>query len=72
MKVRLIEDWRAELHRLWCIRISIAFAVFTGVSGVISAFVDVLNPWALVVLSVVVNLALVPLSRLVKQAEKSQ
>jgi len=66
--MKLIDNWAAELHRLWSIRISLAFGVFTGVAAVLGAFTDVFNPWALLTISVVVNVALIPLSRLVKQA----
>lgn len=70
MKLRLIDDWSTELHRLWSIRFSIGFAVFTGVAGVLGAFTETLDPWVLLALSVFVNLALIPLSRLVKQEGK--
>lgn len=72
MRLRLIDDWSVELHRLWSIRLSLGFGVFTGVAAVLGAFVDVFNPWTLLTISIVVNTALLPLSRLVKQAEKSQ
>lgn len=65
--MRLIDNWPRELHRLWSIRFSIGFAVFTGVAGVVSAFEQTLNPYFLLALSVAVNLALLPLARLAKQ-----
>lgn len=65
--MRLIDNWGSELHRLWSIRFSIGFAVFTGVAGALSAFDGALNPYFLLALSVVVNLALLPLARLAKQ-----
>lgn len=67
MKLRLIDNWPAELHRLWSIRFSLAFGAFTGAAAVTSAFTDVFNPWALLGLSVFVNVALIPLARLAKQ-----
>jgi len=65
--MKLIDNWQTELHRLWSIRVSLAFGVFTGVSAVLGAFTDVLNPWALLTISVVVNVVLMPLARLAKQ-----
>lgn len=70
MRFRLVDDWATELHRLWSIRFSLAFGVFTGVAAVSSAFVDVFDPWVLLVLSVFVNTALIPLARLTKQESK--
>jgi hypothetical protein len=71
MKLKLIDEWRKELHRLWSIRISIACGVFTGTAAVLSAFDDVFNPWFLLAVSIVVNVALIPLSRLVQQEKGS-
>ena len=65
----LIENWRAEFHRLWTIRLSLAVGVFNGVAAVLGAFTDIFNPWFLVVLSVFVNVAVIPLARLAKQRE---
>lgn len=69
--MKLIDDWKVHLHRLWTIRISLFFGVFTGIAGVLSAFVDVFNPWLLVAISVFVNVALIPLARLVKQSDQA-
>lgn len=67
--MKLVDNWRVELHRLWSIRISLAFGVFTGTAAVLSAFVDVFNPWFLLAISVVVQVVLIPLARLSKQSE---
>lgn len=67
--MRLIDNWRSELHRLWTIRISLAVGAFTGVAGVLGAFTEVFNPWFLLGLSVFVNVAVIPLARLAKQRE---
>jgi hypothetical protein len=67
--MRLIDNWRTELHRLWTIRISLACGVFNGVAAVLGAFTDIFNPWFLVGLSVFVNTAVIPLARLAKQRE---
>jgi hypothetical protein len=56
-----------EFHRLWSIRLSLAYGVFVGMAAVISAFVDVFNPWFLLGISVFVSVATV-LLRLTKQA----
>lgn len=64
--LRLIDTAKADFHRLWSIRVALAYAVFTGVAMVLSAFVDVFNPWFLLGVSVVVSVAIV-LLRLVKQ-----
>lgn len=71
-RFRLVDNAWRELHRLWTIRISLFFGVFTGVAAVIGAFADTLNPWLLVGVSVFVNVGLIPLARLMKQAEPTQ
>lgn len=63
----LIDDWHTEVHRLWSIRISLFYGIFAGMSAVLWAFVPVFNPWLLLGISIVVNLILIPLARLVKQ-----
>lgn len=65
--MKLIDNWSDELHRLWSIRFSIGFAVFTAAASVISAFDAVFNPWFLLALAILFNGALIPLSRLIKQ-----
>lgn len=70
MRLKLIDDAWTELHRLWSIRISLAYGVFAGVAAVIGCFGDYFNPWFLVALAIFVNLALIPLTRLMKQADK--
>lgn len=67
--LRLIDNARQEFHRFWAVRISLAYGVFTGVACVLAAFTETLNPWLLVAISIVVNTALIPLARMVKQAD---
>lgn len=67
MSLRMIPNWKEELHRLWSIRVSIAVAVFTTVATCSSFFVDVFNPWLLLGVTAFANIVLIPLSRLVKQ-----
>lgn len=66
--LKFIETARADLHRLWTVRIALAYAVFTGMAMVLSAFVDVFNPWLLLGISVFVSVAIVVL-RLLKQKD---
>lgn len=66
--LKLIDNAKRDLHRLWTVRVALAYAVFTGVAMVLSAFVDVFNPWVLLGLSVFVCVAIVVL-RLVKQKD---
>ncbi len=68
--MRLIENASKEFHRLWTIRVSLWFGVFTGVAAGLNAFVDVLNPYLFLVLCVVVNVVLIPLVRLAKQGDE--
>lgn len=67
--MRLIDNAWREFNRLWTIRISLAVGVFNGIAAVLGAFTEIFNPWFLVVLSVIVNTAVIPLARLAKQRE---
>lgn len=67
--MRLIDNAWQEFHRLWVIRASIGFAVFTALAGGIGFLANTLNPWLLIGLSVFFNVALIPLARLAKQRE---
>lgn len=66
--LKLIDNASRELHRLWSVRIALAYAVFSGVAMVLSAFVDVVNPWLLLGMSVFVSVTIVVL-RLLKQKD---
>ena len=66
--LKLIENVWSDLHRLWTVRVALAYAVFAGVAMVISAFADVFNPWLLLGISVFVSVGIVVL-RLVKQKD---
>ena len=66
--MKLIDNASREFHRLWSIRISLAYATFTGMAMVLSAFVDIFNPWFLLGISVFVSVAIVVL-RLIKQKD---
>jgi hypothetical protein len=67
--MRLIDNAWRDFHRLWTIRISLAVGLFNGIAAVLGAFTEVFNPWFLVVLSIIVNTAVIPLARLAKQQE---
>jgi hypothetical protein len=67
--VKWIDNAKQEFHRLWTIRASIAFAVFTAAAVALDAHAAVFNPWVLLVLSIVFNGLLIPITRLAKQAE---
>jgi hypothetical protein len=67
--MRLIDNAWRDFHRLWTIRISLAVGLFNGIAAVLGAFADVFNPWFLVVLSIIVNVGVIPLARLAKQRE---
>jgi hypothetical protein len=67
--MRLIDNAWRDFHRLWTIRISLAVGLFNGIAAVLGAFTDVFNPWFLVVLSIIVNVGVIPLARLAKQRE---
>jgi hypothetical protein len=66
-RFKFIDNAEVEFHRLWSIRISLFVGALTGLCGVTSAFTGVFNPWMLLSISVVANVALIPLSRLVQQ-----
>lgn len=65
--MRLIDNAGREFHRLWTIRVSLWFGIFTGVAVGLNAFIDILNPYLFLALSVIVNVVLIPLARLSKQ-----
>lgn len=67
-RLRWIDNVGTEFHRLWSVRVNIAYGVFIGIAAVITAFVDVFNPWFLLGISVFVSVATV-LLRLVKQKD---
>lgn len=67
---RMIDNWKSEFHRLLSVQISLTYGVFMGITLVIAAFIPIINPWVLLGISVVVNVALIPLARLMKQEPK--
>lgn len=67
--LHLIEDAWTHFHRSWAIRVSLVFGVLTGVLMGFPAFIDVLNPYLFMGLAVVFNILIIPVARLMKQAE---
>lgn len=70
MGLKLIENAWLHFHRSWAIRASLAFGVFTGVLMGLPAFVEVLNPLVFMGLAVLFNVLIIPLARIVKQADQ--
>lgn len=64
--MKLIDDWKTELHRLWSVRASLFMFVLTGAVLGLSAFADVFNPWFFLALSCG-GYGLIGFLRLVKQ-----
>lgn len=67
--MKLIDDAWRNFHRSWAIRASLAFGVFTGVLMGLPAFMEVLNPMVFMGLAVIFNVLIIPLARIVKQAD---
>lgn len=44
MKLKLIDDWKTELHRLWSVRASIFLLVLTQLLALLPSVADALNP----------------------------
>lgn len=70
MGIKLVENAWQHFHRSWAIRASLAFGVFTGVLMGLPAFVDTLNPLVFMGLAVFFNVLIIPLARVVKQADE--
>jgi hypothetical protein len=50
--MRLIDNWKTEIHRLWTIRIGLFFGALNGFVLGLAAFTDVFNPWLFMALNV--------------------
>lgn len=68
--MKLIDDWKEEIHRLWTVRISLFMFVLTGAVLGLAAFVDVFNPWLFLGLCCI-GYGLIGYLRLVKQVPKA-
>lgn len=68
--MKLIDNWKDELHRLWTVRVSLFMFVLTGAVLGLAAFVDVFNPWFFLCLCCA-GYGLIGYLRLVKQVPKA-
>jgi hypothetical protein len=68
--MRLIDNWRSELHRLWTVRASLFMFVLTGAVLGLSAFDNIFNPWFFLALNAA-GYGLIGFLRLVKQVPKA-
>ena len=68
--MKLIDNWKEELHRLWTVRASLFMFVLVGAVLGLSAFVTVFNPWFFLALSCA-GYGLIGFLRLVKQVPKA-
>ncbi len=68
--MRLIDDWKTELHRLWTVRVSLFMFVLTGALVALPAFADHLNPHFFLALCCA-SYGLIGFLRLVKQVPKA-
>jgi hypothetical protein len=66
--MHLIPNVRADIHRLWTIRVALFFGVLNGAVLGLAAFVDVFNPWLFMGLNVF-GYALLASVRLLKQVD---
>ena len=64
---RLIDDWRAEIRRLWSIRVALAWAAVSGIYSAWDAFQAFLPAWLFGALSVIMSVSIVG-ARLTRQA----
>ena len=71
MKLRLIDDWKTELHRLWTARFGIYLFVLTNLLAILPVVADQFNPRFLLVVFGLVIAGIVFL-RFVKQVEPEQ
>ncbi len=69
--MRMIPNWRTELHRLWSSRLAIYLGVLNGLALGIAALVDWLNPWLFIGLNVLTYAAIAVL-RIIKQPEPKE
>lgn len=68
--MRLIDNWKTEILRLWSVRVSLFMFVLTGGVLGLSAFVNVFNPWFFLFLCCA-GYGLIGYLRLVKQVPKA-
>lgn len=69
IEMKLIENWRSEIRRLWSIRAALILAALNGAVLGLAAFVDIINPWLFLILNVL-GYAAIAIFRLLKQADE--
>jgi hypothetical protein len=65
-ELTLIDDWRAQVRRLWSIRIALFWGGLSGLIAVWSAFSEVIPLWLYASVGVIANVAIVG-ARVTKQ-----
>ncbi len=66
--MRLIPNWKTELHRLWSSRLAIYLGILNGLALGIAALVDVINPWLFIGINVLAYVA-IAVVRIIKQPD---
>lgn len=69
MRLRLIDDWKTELHRLWSVRASIFLFVLSNSLALLPSVADALNPRFMLFMFGLL-IALVVFLRIVKQVPR--
>ncbi len=69
--MRLIPNWKTELHRLWSARLAIYLSILNGLALGLAALIDVVKPWIFIALNVVAYAAIAVL-RIIKQPEPKE
>ena len=66
--MKLIDDWRAQLNRLWSIRLALLSALFSALEAGLPPFVDSIPPRLFATLSAVAAVGTI-LVRLLRQPD---
>lgn len=64
--MKLLDDWRTELNRLWTVKFAVMGLVISAVDQVLTAFQMFLPPWVYAI-----GMGLVIAARLMKQKDAS-
>lgn len=52
--MKLIDDWRAKLNKMWSVRVAVFTALLASADSILSAFVGSIPPLVYAVLSIVI------------------
>ncbi len=66
--LKLIDNAKAEFHRLWSVRVTLFLIVLNGTMLGLSGFVDVLKPQVYMALNIV-GYSVLGIARLIKQKD---